>query len=158
MRGFQKYSCLPILQQVFECLVAASPVRVENIPVGLVALLYRLADLSVIVCSTANILAYRFVGLAVQVQNAGEIAGVSHIHRVGKSRNRRARRVNSGIEVLQENIVAVVGGNESFDRQSHTFSEQTGCYVAEIPARYANNHVLVLSASLQLRIGIKIVE
>ena len=96
--------------------------------------------------------------LAVQIQHAHEITRIAHVHRIGQRSDRRPRHVNARNQVLQENVVAVVGRDETFYRQSHPFGEQAGRDVAEITARNADYDLPVLPCPAHLRVSVEVVE
>ena len=100
----------------------------------------------------------RVACLAEEIQNAGKIARIAHIHRVGDGLYRRPRRILAALQVVQKDIVAVVGRNETLDRQSHPLGKESRCNVAEVTARHGNHHFVCLAQAIQLCIRVEIVE
>ena len=101
-------------------------------------MLHGSPDLFVCETVTADQLAdfrVRVAVLAVQVQDAGEVARITDIHRIGDGRNGGTRRVNPRVQVFQEHVVAVVGSHKTFDRQPHPMCKQTSCDIAEVSKR-----------------------
>ena len=124
-------------------------------------MLHGSPDLFVCETVTADQLAdfrVRVAVLAVQVQDAGEVARITDIHRIGDSRNGGTRRVNPRVQVFQEHVVAVVGSHETFDWQPHPMCKQTSCDIAEVSTGDGYHQLVRFAYFIQLRIRVEVVE
>ena len=82
--GLAEDTDLARLQSVLQGLVAASSVGVEDVARLLVAATHGVGNLLVAIGGTADERADLLVTLAVEVVDAGEVAGVTNIHGVGQ--------------------------------------------------------------------------
>ena len=98
----------------------------------------------------------------IEVDDAGKVAGIADIHRVGKCLLRCLWRILPREQILIEDVVGVVGCNESLHGQSHLVSEQRGTDVSEIAAWHTYDKVTLLPTFLLklhgLRNGVEVVE
>ena len=66
--------------------------------------------------------------------------------------------VFSRLQIIVEDVVGIVGCNETLHRQTHHLAEQSGRDVAEISARHAYHQLVSLTELLHLGIGVEIVK
>lgn len=140
MGGLTEDAHLSGLQLLLECTVAAGTVWVEDVARLFIALAHSLTYLLVAVGSTADERGDALVGLfwrkltvlAVEVDDASEVRWIAHVHRVGQRLYGRLRFVTTGLQVVIEHVVGVVGSDESLDGQAHLVTEEGGTDVAEV--------------------------
>ena len=96
--------------------------------------------------------------LAVEVQDACEVRRVAHVHGVGQRLYGGTRLVLARLQVFIEDVVGIVGSNESLDGQSHLVSEQCRADVAEVSAGYTHHQLVCQSQCFHAGIGIEVVE
>ena len=94
----------------------------------------------------------------IQIKYTGKVARISHVHSVSNCCNRRTGIVFTCLQILIENIVAVVGSNETLHGQSHFLSEQSCGDISEVSARYTDDGVIRFSDTLQLSVCIEIIK
>ena len=51
---------------------------------------------------------------SVKVEYAGKVARVAHIHRVSNGSDTGTRCINTRLQILEEDIIAVVGSDKAF--------------------------------------------
>ena len=95
---------------------------------------------------------------SVKVEYTGKVARVAHIHRVGNGGNTGTRRINTRLQILEEDIIAVIGSDKAFHGKSHTLAEEAGSDVTEVTAGYTHDGIASLAGTFQLSIGIKVIE
>ena len=152
MCGLEEDACFIIVQLFLQRAVAAGTVGVEDVAGAGVAVAHGLGDLVVGVggagderpCFTpfcqggeglrdvARFQNRLHIGTAVEVEDAGEVGGVADVHGIGYCLLRGLRGVDAGLEVVVEDIVGVVGGNEAVDGKSHDVTEEGRADVAEV--------------------------
>ena len=66
---------------------------------------------------------------SIEVIDTGEVAGVAYIHGIGKCLHTGLRMIFSGLEILVEDVVGIVGGDKATERQTHGVTEQTAASV-----------------------------
>ena len=118
--------------------------RIEQVSFVTESFAHRSTNLFIGVTYPTYLGTNRIVRASVQIEYSREITGITHVHRISDSGDRRPRRINSRTQVLQKYIVAVIGRNEPFHRQSHTFSHQTGSNIAEISAGHTEHDIFGL--------------
>ena len=96
--------------------------------------------------------------VVIQCQYTSKITGIAHIHRIGNGSDGRTGIILSGLQVLIEYVIAVVGRYKTLHRQTHALAEQTGRYIAKVTARHTYHHIIRLTFFLQLCVGIEIIE
>ena len=62
------------------------------------------------------------------------------------------------LKIFVEDVIGVVGGDETLHGQTHPLAEQTCADVSEIAGWDANNHLIGLAHTLQLSVGVEIIE
>ncbi len=132
--------------------------RVEQVAVPFVDAAYGLPYYLVGEAIAADLAANLLVAAIKEVKDTGKIARIAHIHSVGNGCHGGARRVDGGLEVVEEHVVAVVGCDEMFHRQSHPVGKKSGGDVPEVPAGNGNDKAVRLSHAVELGIGVEIVE
>ena len=90
--------------------------RVELITCLCEALSHGLCNLLVGISGTADVLTNGFVTLAIEVEDACEVAWVAHIHRIGNGLNAWLWLIMACLQIVVEDVVGVIGGNETVDR------------------------------------------
>ena len=153
-----EHTCLAILQQVLQRLIAACAVRVENVARLLIALLHGSTYLLVLVCSAADETGDSLVAALIEVIYAGKVAWVTHVHSIGQGLLRWLRIILACLQVVVKNVVGIVGSNETLYRQSHGVAEEGCTDVAEVTAWHTHHHVVSLTESLHAGIGIEVIE
>ena len=138
--GFDKEACLAWAKALTQSTMAASTMRVEQVTVGFIHTAYLVGNLLVGVGGTADVLTDSRMTVIVECQHTGKVTGVAHIHRIGNGGNAGTRGVLSCLQVVVENVVAVVGGNETTDGKAHALAEQTCGDVAEVAAGHTTNN------------------
>ena len=96
--------------------------------------------------------------LRIEVDDAGKVAWVAHIHSVGKRLNGSFGIVLSALQVVEEHIVGVVGCYEPLDRHSHGMSEKCGTDVSEVARWHTDDATVGFSFALQLGDSVEIIE
>ena len=167
MGCFEEDADLVHAQLFCQGLIAAGTVRVEHVAVGLIAGFHGLADAFVRIGGSADILADGFPAVAVEIEDAGEVAWRTHVHGVGKGLLAGHGVVFAGLQVVEEHVVGIVGCDEMAHGQSHAGAEQSGGDVAEVAAGHADDEVgadgiAVVDGqrahALELGIGVEVVE
>ena len=158
MGGFEEYALLARLQHLGKGPVAAGSVGVEEIARTAVGGGHGVGNLPVGIGGTTDEVADGLVRVSVEVKYAGKVARVAHIHGIGDSLHRGARTVLACLQVLVEDIVAVVGGNEALDGEPHTVGKESGTEVTEVAAGHTDDQPVGLALTLHLGIGIEVVE
>ena len=95
---------------------------------------------------------------AIQIKHTGKVTRVTYVHSISDSCDGWPGIIFTCLQVLIKYIVAIVGSNKTFDRQAHLLSKQAGCDVTKVSARYTNHCIIGFSGTLQLGIGIEIIE
>ena len=95
---------------------------------------------------------------SVQIEHTGKVTRIAHVHGVGNGSNGRTGTVFTGLQILIENIITVVGGNKTLHRQAHLFAKQSGCDISEVSARYTDHCIVRLSGTFQLGVCIEIIK
>ena len=158
MGRFEEDARFAVAQSVAQRAVAAGAVRIEQVARAGESVGHRGADLVVVAAERRDVGAQRVERTAVEVEDAGEVVRVAHVHRVGQRRNRRPGAVAARAEVFVKGVVGVVGGDEAVDRQPHASGEQPCGEVAEVAARYAHHDRRGYALCAQLRIGVEEIE
>ena len=96
--------------------------------------------------------------LAIEIIDACEVRGITYIHRIGKGLLGGLRLVFARLQVFEENVVGIIGSDESFDGESHRVSEQGRTDIAEVSAWHTYDEVICFSLLFHAGIGIEIVE
>ena len=123
-----------------------------------VAVVKRLLDLLVGVGAARNLCGNLLVRFVVKSKNAGKVARVTHVHCIGDGLDRWFRRVNTRLEVLIENVVFVVGCDETADRHSHPFAEESSRDISEVSGWNADDDIVFLPQLVELCYSIEVVE
>ena len=97
--------------------------RIEQVTGFPIYLTHRFTNLFIRISRTRDIRCYGSMTVTVQCQYTGKITWISHIHCIGNSSYGRTRIVFSGLQVLVENIIPVIGCNKTLDRQAHAFTK-----------------------------------
>ena len=147
-------------QLLFQCLIATSSMRVENVFRLFVAILHRLCNLCILVCRTANQGCDGFMIAFVKVIDTCEVAWVSHIHCVGERLERSFRFVNACLKVIIEDVICIICSDKALDWKSHLMSEKCCADISKITRRHTDDEFFILLAQLLLDacIGIEIIE
>ena len=119
MGGFEEDARLARTQAFGEGAEAAGTVGVEQIVVLLPYAAHGVGNLLVGVGGAADVGTDGGMAVAVEVEHAGKVAGSTHVHGIGDGGDAGTGRVGTGLQVFVEDIVAVVGGNETLDGQPH---------------------------------------
>ena len=106
--------------------------RVELIARGGKALSHGVGNLCVGVARSGDVGTNGIDAVVIESEDAREVAWRTHVHGVGERRNGRTRVVVASQKILVENVIGVVGSDETIDRQSHALAEETGSDVAKI--------------------------
>ena len=106
--------------------------RIQDITRSFVALAHGFANLLVAIGSTANQRANLLVTLIVQVVDTGKVRRIAYVHRISQSLLRWFRLVFASLQILVEDIVGIVGCDESLDGQSHLMAEQRCTDISEV--------------------------
>ena len=137
--GFQEEAYLARAKAVLQCLITAGAVGVELITRFAEALAHGVGNLSVGVCGARDVLGDGLVAMAVEVQDAGKVAGVANVHGIGYGGGRGTGIVLTALQIVVENIVGIVGGNEAVYGQSHATAEEGAADVAEVARGHASH-------------------
>ena len=162
MGGFQEepgFICFKCI--LYQCLIAAGTVRVEQIAVVFIYVSDCILDIFVGEAVAVDPLAYllMFITVAVeQIHDTGKVAWIAYIHCVGDGGNGRTRRINTRIQIFQEYVVAIIGCDEVLDRQSHPTGEKAGGDISEVTAGDGDHQVVGLTYLVQLGIRIEVIE
>ena len=156
MCRFEEEAYLAFAKAFFKGTVSARSVWIELVACGVETLAHGLGYLGVAVCGSRDVGHDGCVALAVEVVDAGEVAGVAYVHGVGYGLGAGAWAVDSALEIVVEDVVGIVGGYETADGEPHAFAEEGGADVAEIAAGHARHDGL--AEFLELGVGIEIVE
>ena len=156
--GFAEETGFAFVETVLEGAVAAGAVRVQEVAVIGQALADRGDDGAVAHDRAGDVLADVFPLVAVQVQDAGEVAGIAHVHRIGQGADAGPGRIGTRLQVIEEDVVAVVRGDEPMDGKAHPVRHERGAEVAEVPARDADHQAVGEAQSGHLRIAVEVVE
>ena len=117
---------LAFLKTFDERLITTGTMRIEDILRIGIALAHGLTDLFVAVGGATDERGDALVALAIEVVDACEIRGIAYVHRISERLLRGLRFVLACLEILEEDIVGIVGSDESLDGQSHGVAEE-GC-------------------------------
>ena len=79
---------------------------------------------------------------SIKIEHTRKVARIAHIHSIGNGSYRRTWSINSGLQILIEDIVTVIGSNETLHRQSHTFTKQSGSDISKVTARNTDNGII----------------
>ena len=158
MGSLAKHAHFAVEQEVFQGLIAACAVRVEDVVILVVAPAHGLAYLPVAVRGTAHQTRNLPPVALEEVVDTGEVARVAHVHGVGNGLDAWARTVFAGQQIPVNDVVGIVGSDEALHGQSHFSAEYGCCDVAEVAARYAYYVSVLLADALQLCVGVEIVE
>ena len=158
MSRFQEHARFTGFQSFGQSAEAASSVRVEQIMVFLPHFPHSFGNLLVGISGTADFSRDGGMATSIKVEYTGKVARVAHIHRVGNGSDAGTRRINARLQVLEENVIAVVGSDKAFHGQSHTLPEESGSDVTEVTAGYTHDGIVSLAGTFQLSIGIKVIE
>ena len=90
--------------------------RVELITCLCETPLHGLCNLLVGISGTTDVLANGFVALAIEVEDASEVAWVAHIHRIGNGLLAWLWLITACLQVVVEDVVGIVGCYETADR------------------------------------------
>ena len=137
--GFQEEAYLAGAKAVLQCLVSAGTMGVELVARLAEALAHGGGNLLVGVCGTGDVLGDGLVAMAIEVQDAGKVAGVAHVHGIGDGGGGGTGIVAACLQVVVEDVVGIVGGNEAVDGQAHATAEEGAADVAEV-ARGHTSH------------------
>ena len=158
MRRFAEKAGFAFAEAVLEGAIAAGAVRVQQVAVFLVALPDGGDDGSVAYDGAGDVLPDVQPVVGVQVQDAGEVAGIAHVHRVGEGTEAQGRHVGARLQVLEEDVVPVVRRDETVDGKAHPRGHEGGAQVAEVSAGDADDEPVGLAQARELRIAVEIVE
>ena len=95
---------------------------------------------------------------AEEVEDAGEVARIAYVHRVGQRGHRGAWPIDARVEVVQEDVVAVVGGDEVRHGQPHTVRDESGGKVTEVAAGHTHDETLGTADAVHLGVGVEVIE
>ena len=107
MGRFAEEAGFAFSEAVLEGAVAAGPVRVQEVTGFLIALPDGGDDRTVAHDGAGDVFPDVFPLVVVQVQDAGEIAGIAHVHRIGQGADAEGRHVGSRLQVVEEHVVPV---------------------------------------------------
>ena len=155
---FAEEAGFAFVEAVLEGAVAAGAVRVQEVAVFLVALPDGGDDGTVAHDCAGDVFPEVQPAVAVQVQDAGEVAGIAHVHRVGEGADAQGRRVGARLQVLEEDVVPVVRRDEAVDGKAHPLGHEGGADVAEVSAGHADDQAVGLAQARELRVAVEIVE
>ena len=158
MGRLAKHAHFAVVEQVLQRLIAACSVRVERVARLIIALLHGGPDLLVLVGGTADILGDGLVVAVMKVVDARKVRRVAHVHCVGQRLNACLRLVFTGLKVVVEDVVGIVGGNEALHGKPHLAAEEGRADVAEIARGHAHHQVVGQSQGLHAGIGVEIIE
>ena len=156
MSCFEKHPMFSIHQLLFQCQIGTGSMRIKQIPIRFIYLTNSLTDLIIRISSTRYQCTY-LIDIAIkQSLDSCKIAGCSYVHGIGNSGNGRSRMVSTCLQILIEDIIAIVRGNEPANRKSHLPSHQTCSQIAKVSTGYTY-HQLV-GHPLHLCISIEIIK
>ena len=139
MSRFQEYTRFTGFQSFSQSAETTGPVRVEQIMVLLPDFLHGFGNLLVGISGTADFGGDGGMAAPVEVEYTGKVTRVTHIHRIGNGSNAGMRCINARLQILEKDIIAIVGSDKAFYGKSHTLAEESGSDVAEIAAGYTND-------------------
>ena len=64
------------------------------------------------------------MGAAIEIEDAGKVAGVAHVHGIGYGLHAGTGIILAGLQVVIENVIGIVGCDETLYRQPHPFAEE----------------------------------
>ena len=158
MSRFKENTGLSRLQTFRKGTITASSVRVEQIACFPIGFLHCFTNLFICIGRTRDFHCNGSMIVVIQCQYTSKITGIAHIHRIGNGSDGRTGIILSGLQVLIEYVIAVVGRYKTLHRQTHALAEQTGRYIAKVTARHTYHHIIRLTFFLQLCVGIEIIE
>ena len=158
MGGFAEEAGFAFVEAVLEGTIAAGAVRIQEVAGFGQALADCGYDRSVAHDRAGDVLPDFRPLMAVQVQDAGEVTGITHVHRVREGADAGHRHIGARLQVVEEYVVAVVRGDEPMDGKAHPTGHERGAEVAEVSARDADHQLVSLAQARELRIAVEIVE
>ena len=158
MCGFAEETGLAFTKAVLEGTVAAGAVRVQEVAGFGQALPDGVHDGAVAHDRAGDVLADVRPPVAVQVQDAGEVAGIAHVHCIRERADAGHRHIGARLQIVEEHVVAVVRGDEAGDGKAHAVRDERGAQVAEVAARDADHQPVGETQASHLRIAVEIIE
>ena len=138
--GLAEDAGLAGLQLLFQGAIAAGTVGIENVARLGIAAAHGLDDLLVAIGGSADETGDALVGLgggdtavlAVEINDAGKVGWIAHVHGVGQRLLGGLGGVVAGLQVVVEDVVGIVGCDEALHGQSHGVAEEGGADIAEV--------------------------
>ncbi len=158
MGRFAEKSGFPFAEAVLERPVAAGAVRVQEVAGFLVTFPDGGEDSAVTYDGAGDVFPDFQPVVAVKVQDAGEVAGIAHVHRIGEGAEAHRRHVGARLQILEKDVVPVVCRDEAVDGKAHPRGHESGAQVPEVPAGNAYDQPVGLAQAGELRIAVEIVE
>ena len=121
-------------------------------------LLDGLGYLLIGVSCTADVGTNGLVALAIKVIHTSKVARVAYVHGVGDGLHRWLRLILACLQILEEDVVGIVGSDEALDGQPHLLAKECRTDIAKVARRHTHHELVCQALLLHLRIGIEIVE
>ena len=145
-------------QSVGERLICCGTVRIEQVVLLLPSAGYGADDILVGVGESLHYLAHGGV-VAKQFLQSREIARVATVHRYCQRRFALAWHKLARAQILGENVVFIVGNDNSLDRKTHFSGNHRSGEVAEVATRHRHHHLAhVVALFCQLTVCPEVIE
>ena len=72
------------------------------------------------------------MAFAIEIIDTSEVGGIAYVHRIGECLLRGLRLVFASLEILEEDIVGIVGSDETLHGQTHGMAEEGSTDIAEV--------------------------
>ena len=96
--------------------------------------------------------------LAIEIVDACEVRGIAHVHCIGQCLLRGLGLILASLQILVEDIVGIVGSNESLDGESHLVTKEGCADVAKVATWNAHHQIVSLALSLHSCVSIEVIE
>ena len=125
MSSFEENTHFAFLQTLAKRTITHCTMRVAKIACFLVGSTDALSNLLVGIGASTDIGTNGSVVFLIQVVNTSEVRRVAHVHRICNGLNGRTRIVFACLQIIVEDVVGIVCGNETLHRKSHTLAKES---------------------------------